>query len=338
MLKIVGDICLSDNFFDIGYGVGSSIVNGNNPFSYLDKNKDDVWIGNCECVVSNTSVYTDYRKDCFRISPEIIQSCRFIDYYCVANNHVMQHGGEAYRSTCDNLSSLCRATFGSKEHKTVCFDHQSCKVSVTSFSLRKDEEHYEPLYWSFPELHEIEKEYNLLKSDFKIVYIHWGVEFINYPAIEQIRLAHWLIDLGFDLVIGLHPHVMQGYEIYRGKHIFYSLGNFVFNMAWKNAHYSAVICVDLTTKEISYQYVKIDSSFHPRIIRTSCVPILLRFDYLNGLIGEKLNMEAYIKQSLKGLKQYRTNNRLNFIKNLHKYKFSILRSILLDFFKRRLYL
>ena len=71
-----------------------------------------------------------------------------------------------------------------KNIKTVCFDHQSSKVSVTSFSLRKDEVHYESLYWNFPELREIEKEYNKLESDFKIVYIHWGVEFINYPAIE----------------------------------------------------------------------------------------------------------------------------------------------------------
>lgn len=338
MLKIVGDICLSDNFFDIGYGVGSSIVNGNNPFSCLNKNNDDVWIGNCECVVSDTSIYTDYRKDCFRISPSALQTCRFIDYYCVANNHVMQHGEEAYRSTCDNLSSLCRATFGSKEHKTVCFDHQSSKVSVTSFSLRKDEEHYESLYWNFPELREIEEEYNKLESDFKIVYIHWGVEFINYPAIEQIRLAHWLVDLGFDLIVGLHPHVMQGYEVYQGKHIFYSLGNFVFNMAWENTRYSAVVCVDLVTRKISYQYVKINLSFQPKIISDCCVPERFRFSYLNSLISENLNIETYIKYSFEGLKQYRINNRLAFLKHLYKYKFSVMISILFDFVRRKFYL
>ena len=61
-----------------------------------------------------------------------------------------------------------------------------------------------------------------------IVQIHWGIEGQNYPTQSQISLAHTAIDLGADLVIGHHPHVLQGLEEYRGKMIAYSLGNFCF--------------------------------------------------------------------------------------------------------------
>lgn len=61
-----------------------------------------------------------------------------------------------------------------------------------------------------------------------IVIIHWGIERDHYPQQEQIQLAHNMIDLGVDLVIGSHPHVLQGVEIYNGKAICYSMGNFCF--------------------------------------------------------------------------------------------------------------
>ncbi len=61
-----------------------------------------------------------------------------------------------------------------------------------------------------------------------LVEVHWGIEGENYPAESQKNLAYNAIDLGADLVIGHHPHVLQGVEKYKGKYIAYSLGNFCF--------------------------------------------------------------------------------------------------------------
>jgi len=61
-----------------------------------------------------------------------------------------------------------------------------------------------------------------------VVQIHWGIEGENYPTSAQVSLAHAAIDLGADLVIGHHPHVLQGLEQYKGRMIAYSLGNFCF--------------------------------------------------------------------------------------------------------------
>ena len=61
-----------------------------------------------------------------------------------------------------------------------------------------------------------------------IVSFHWGTEKSNIPDDAQKTLAHLAIDQGADLVVGHHPHVLQGIEKYQGKNIVYSLGNFCF--------------------------------------------------------------------------------------------------------------
>ena len=61
-----------------------------------------------------------------------------------------------------------------------------------------------------------------------IVYFHWGMEKETVPNETQVQLGHIAVDAGADLVIGSHPHVIQGYEKYNGRYIVYSLGNFCF--------------------------------------------------------------------------------------------------------------
>ena len=65
-------------------------------------------------------------------------------------------------------------------------------------------------------------------ADVLVCSIHWGDDHNIFVNRDQQETAHALIDQGVDLVIGHHPHVSQGYEIYKGKYIFYSLGNFIF--------------------------------------------------------------------------------------------------------------
>jgi hypothetical protein len=69
----------------------------------------------------------------------------------------------------------------------------------------------------------------LLHASHTIAYVHWGNEYESSPNAQQRTIAHRLVDLGADAVIGAHPHVVQPMEIYRGVPIVYSLGNFVFD-------------------------------------------------------------------------------------------------------------
>lgn len=75
-----------------------------------------------------------------------------------------------------------------------------------------------------------------------IVFSHWGVEYEPVASADQVAEAHEFIDAGADLVIGAHPHVVQNVETYRGRAIFYSLGNFMFDQdfSWATTHGLAV--------------------------------------------------------------------------------------------------
>ena len=67
------------------------------------------------------------------------------------------------------------------------------------------------------------------QCDFLTVYVHWGIEREHTPEEYQRQLAKAYIDAGADLVVGAHPHVLQGIEYYNGRPIVYSLGNYIFN-------------------------------------------------------------------------------------------------------------
>lgn len=73
------------------------------------------------------------------------------------------------------------------------------------------------------------------KVDFVVVSMHTGTEYESGPDRTQIQFAHLAVDAGADLVLGHHPHVLQKVEVYKGKYIFYSLGNFVFDQKWSRA-------------------------------------------------------------------------------------------------------
>jgi poly-gamma-glutamate synthesis protein (capsule biosynthesis protein) len=66
------------------------------------------------------------------------------------------------------------------------------------------------------------------QADLVVIMTHWGIERQNIPAAYQTDLAHRYIDAGADLIVGGHPHVLQGFEAYKGKWIAYSMGNFIF--------------------------------------------------------------------------------------------------------------
>jgi len=82
-------------------------------------------------------------------------------------------------------------------------------------------------------------------SDLIVAYMHFGNEYSNSPNEDQLKIAHELIDYGADVVIGSHPHVTQGIEMYNGKPIFYSLGNFIFDQSNEATHSAYFVKIDL---------------------------------------------------------------------------------------------
>ena len=330
MLKILGDICFADGYFDRGRGVGSAITAGVNPFQYLSRCDDDFWIGNFECVCANS------RDSHFVISPEALDNVRHLDLYGVANNHSMQIGSEGYRQTIDYLNSRNIKYVGSCRQRSTVFTHQDKKIGIIAFSIRPDNFSDEPLYWHLPELSDIAGEIEKLSDcDFRLAFIHWGYEFINRPNIEQRQLAHWLIDAGIDLLVGMHPHVAQGAEIYKGKHIFYSIGNTVFNMPWVPTRYGLMVSVDLDAKEpvVKPDYTVIGKDFIPRVV--SDVPDEFTREYLDALVDKTVENEIYFAQARKYTAKYTKANRKAVIRRMLSMPMSEKINLISDFIKRR---
>ena len=104
-------------------------------------------------------------------------------------------------------------------------------------------------------------------ADIIIVSMHAGDEYEPLPNDSQMAFAHAAIDAGAEMVIGHHPHVVQTMEIYKGKYIFYSLGNFIFDQMWSRETREGLLIKAAFTKE----GVK-NVTFHPVLIEDYAQP------------------------------------------------------------------
>jgi poly-gamma-glutamate capsule biosynthesis protein CapA/YwtB (metallophosphatase superfamily) len=108
-----------------------------------------------------------------------------------------------------------------------------------------------------------------VNADYLFVFIHWGVETKRSPEPFQQEWARKMIDSGADGVIGSHPHVLQGFEYYKGKPIAYSLGNFLFpNYVKGNAAQTGILHVDIDKGDMKMTFVPFKIS-HDQIVKQS---------------------------------------------------------------------
>lgn len=169
-----------------------------------------------------------------------------------ANNHGMDYGIDAFLDTLDllrkngikfagagdNLSMARRpATVSIKGMKIAFLAYASffdIGAQATDTKPGLVPVRVDPLFDS-PHLNkedveEMIRDIKLAKksADLVVVSHHWGVSMSETLTAYQKSLAHSTIDAGADLVLGSHPHILQGIEVYKGKCVFYSLGNFIF--------------------------------------------------------------------------------------------------------------
>lgn len=138
----------------------------------------------------------------------------------MANNHSKDYGEQSYTDTIDALEAAGISTFG--YDRIAYFDVKGVKVAlVGTYELALGLDVKDEMVASIQEA-------QAEGAQVVAVYAHWGIEREYVPGDVQIELAHAAVDAGADLVIGSHPHVIQGYEKYNGRYIVYSLGNYCF--------------------------------------------------------------------------------------------------------------
>jgi poly-gamma-glutamate synthesis protein (capsule biosynthesis protein) len=235
-MLFVGDVMLDEV-------PGKIIKRGGNPLASFDAlfKRADIRIGNLECVVGSTGKAED-KPYVFRAHPRVTKWLkRYFNAVSVANNHTGDYGPVAFSNMLDILERDGVAYFGGgKEirsaHQPYIVEVKGKKIAILgyneffprSFEALSDRA---GTAWSEDDyvVSDIKKAKNYYHADLVIVYPHWGWEYEKHASSRQERLAHLMIDAGADVIVGGHPHVTQNIEVYKGKPIFYSLGNFVFN-------------------------------------------------------------------------------------------------------------
>lgn len=204
--------------------------------------KADFVVANLECPV--TKIYAPVNKKyIFRAEPKWLPAIRKsgITHLVMANNHTYDQGRKGINETYNNLinNQLIPIGYGINQDnacKPVIIEKKGMKVALfSSVLLTLENWAYLPdsagiCQATVEDLKNKIREFKKTNNDYKIVvFLHWGAEFQETPLPEQRHQAEELVDAGADAIIGCHPHAIQPHSIYKGKPIFYSLGNFVFD-------------------------------------------------------------------------------------------------------------
>ena len=148
----------------------------------------------------------------------------------LGNNHIENFGFDGVRSTIAALKNAGVAYFGDPLRHAVA-EREVGGVKLTFVNY--NEFTSTPLGASGAASTTLSQIASERAAGFiPVVYTHWGVEYATTSSAYSRELAHRFIDAGAELVIGSHPHVVEEHELYTGKYIYYSLGNFIFDQYW----------------------------------------------------------------------------------------------------------
>jgi len=201
----------------------------------------DLTFGNLESPISSLGTEVKGKEVTFRADLESISGVRDtgIDVVSLANNHAMDYGAAALMETMDVLAHngiiyIGAGANSAAAHRPASFTIKGVRVSLLAYTNK-----FHMVVEAQPEhpgvaiacAEEVKADVEKAKewADVVIVSFHWGWEYSDHPDAETRALAHLAVESGASLVIGHHPHVIQGVEVYKDSLICYSLGNFIFD-------------------------------------------------------------------------------------------------------------
>lgn len=301
------------------------------PFNKVKKTfKDkDILFGNLETTLSSHGKRK--KKAVFlRSSPDNVKYLKDVDFDVlnIANNHILDLGMEGFNSTLEILKkkdlNFIGASIDASSSNQLILERNGVKFGFLGYttgrfkvskniSINKLKE--EKIFADIESLKD--------ECDFIIISLHWGTEFVYYPSPQQIDFAHKLIDRGVSLILGHHPHVIQGIEKYRNGLIVYSLGNFQFRSrpTQSKTKESIILCVDFDREEIKkYEIlpVEIDEDFLPKLVdEPKRGEILKHISDLSQAISSKKITEKWWYEEIAG--KYLSSNMNSYRVRIKKY-------------------
>ncbi|MCT4685828.1 CapA family protein [Vallitalea sp.] len=227
-ITAIGD-CTLGSFPEVTTGKSFEDVlsANNNDYEYPFKNafkwikSDDITLINFEGTLTDATKLAN-KKWRFKGPKEYTNflTSSSIEVVNIANNHSYDYLEQGYADTVKNMNDADIGVSGNEYIYIKNID--SIKVAFIGHMAKDEPEDI------FDKVKRDILKANKDGADVIVCSFHWGIEYNNMPTNYQKKLGHFAIDCGADMVIGHHPHILQGIELYNGKYIAYSLGNFVF--------------------------------------------------------------------------------------------------------------
>ncbi|MBZ4333190.1 CapA family protein [Corallococcus interemptor] len=214
----------------------------------------DLFVVNLECPYTDSTQKLPKNFN-FRARPELVNvlTAGRVGVVSLANNHLMDYGAQGLLDTLAALEAARIPYFGAG--RTLAEARRPAVLTVGDLRVAflgyffLGTRNIEPrevyatdttpgVAGHFSDVEEMERMLRediaaaKAQADLVLPFFHWGIEGNTTPEPYQVRLAHAAIDAGAAGVLGSHPHVLQSMELYRGRPVLYSLGNFVFGGNW----------------------------------------------------------------------------------------------------------
>lgn len=240
LLSFTGDVYFSEHYLEQYDRGGIAALADEEMRAFMED--ADLLMFNEEFPFSLSGEPMEDKTYTFRTDPKYVKIFQDfgVDVVSVANNHILDFGRQALLDTLDTLNTAGIDYAGGGLNLSEAVAPVVRTISDQTFAIfaatrvspsydwyaSKNQsgvlQTYDPTVLN-QAIQEAETLY-----DHIIVFVHWGIERNETPEDYQRTLAKGYIDAGADLIVGCHPHVLQGFEFYKGVPIVYSLGNYLF--------------------------------------------------------------------------------------------------------------
>lgn len=352
-LVAVGDISFADNAVTASFGIDSLLHRepGLDMFEHVRVllRDHDIVFGNLETVLSSSGLQRNsLRSRHMRGRPEAVAQLVDAGFNVVnvANNHILQHGRDAFEDTVACLRSngiLVVGLAGTRGFACEPARTTVRGVDVVFLGYAFEPDKYfrgRPLYAQtglagiVADIRRVKTARNVVVCSF-----HWGREFVTYPSLEQIAVARAATEAGCNLILGHHPHVLNGFERHDTGLIFYSLGNFVFDQLW-NAECTKTMAVHVEMSPGGVRFagaddVRIGADYRPVVADDA--GFQQRLATLCAQIGETIadRGAGYARDASRLEASNRYRSWLYLVSHLHRYDMMMLGQILAEAVFRR---
>ncbi|WP_094671891.1 CapA family protein [Hydrocoleum sp. CS-953] len=262
----------------------SNLIKGNYklPFAKMDEYRTaDLAIVNLENPLTRSTLKSTTQPKELTVDPNYVKvlTSGGVDLVNLANDHIIGYTEKSLVETIETLENAGIHSLGAgktkeearrpkilevKGQKIAYLNYYDTDIQPTAGSVNINIRNNDQIASDIQNLRK--------QVDWIIVNYHWGVELSEYPGDWQMNIARMTIDQGADLVVGHHPKVLQGAEIYKGRPIVYSLGNFIFGDTsnQESDYKTAVLKVSLSSKpeKMKIEFLPVEvNQYQPQIVK-----------------------------------------------------------------------